>query len=189
MVLLNDGAGTSQAARVNSVGMLSTTSVASSVEHYINHTNGKAFNALFSQSPTANDDCIFYMQNSDNLDMTVEGLNIAVDAACEVYIKVGVEGTRNSATDITPVNCNTGSGNLADGIFEQGVDLDGGAATLSGGSEIERIVFHAASDSSFFNFEQDYFISKNRTFSIWCSSSAATVTGTVVFNYHDDNIV
>ena len=101
--------------------------------------------------------------------------------------KVGDEGTRNSATNATPVNMNAGSGKTATGAFEYGADLDGGAATLSGGAITNRFVLSGTTDlvSKYFNFEQDLIITKNRTFTIWVGGSGTgTYYITVHFHYH-----
>lgn len=178
------GGDSNRPANVNSEGRLLAECVSSSIEHHINHSEGQAYNAIFEQSPTANDDCIFYMANNSDTTLVVEGLKLSVSAACEVYVQKNAIGTRNSGTAITPVNMNFVSGNPADCTAEYGADLDGGAATLTGGTEFERFVFRAASDSRTFNFEQDIAMAKNNTITIWCSSSAATLNATVILNFH-----
>ena len=117
-------------------------------------------------------------------DMILEGIWFSVTGACEIYMQVdnGL-GTRNAATALLPVNCNVGSGNLAEGIFEGGNDLDGGAATLAAGNEIERYLFTAATPSTHYNFEQDIIVPENYTFTLW-SSAIVTINATLVFNYH-----
>ena len=187
-MIINGGTGNGYAAKVNSSNMLLVSSVSSTVEHYINHINKRAYNIVIEQSPTANDDCIFYMENTSDDGLIIEGVMLSVDAACSVYLKLNDEGTRNSATDVTPVNLNAGSGNTAEGNFEYGADLDGGSATLTGGTIFEKYVFTAATNSDLRNFEQDVILPKNRTLTMWCSSSAATVNATIIFNYHEEII-
>ena len=170
---------------------LRTFSISRSLESHVNHEEGEAYNVLFSQSPTAADDCIFYMVNSSDTGMIIEGITLgfinaaAVDA--EVYVQLGDKGTRNGATALTPGNLNAGSGNAADGTFEQGADLDGGVATLTGGTEIERWVFANVQDreSAYINFEQDVILPKNQTLTIWVSDVDATYYVTVPFHYHN----
>lgn len=187
-MIIHDGTGSSRAATVNVENKLEVASVTSSIEHHINHSEERAFNVLFSQSPTANDDCIFHLENSDDIDLVMEGITISADAACEIYMKLGDIGTRNSPVTVTPVNCNGGSGKEAAGTFESGVDLDGGSATLGGGVIVEKFVLLAATSSEHHNFEQDIIIPKNKTFTIWCSLLSATVTCTLPFNYHDVHV-
>jgi|GEM_PF-2486881 len=164
--------------------------VSQSIEHHINHVHKRSFNVLFNQSPTAADDCIFYMvNNSDTNDIVVESLTLgfkdatAVDA--EFYVQIGDKGTRNGATDITPATLNSG-GPAADCTAEQGADLDGGAATLTGGTEVARWLFADVQNhkSSAFTFEQDLVLPKNETITLWATDAGATYYCTVHFNFH-----
>jgi hypothetical protein len=180
---IEDGTGGGYKTMVNSENRLAVTSVSSSVEHHTNHHDGAAYQVIIDQAATAIDDCIFYMINTSETDITLEGIHLSVDAAAEVYLQKGAVGTRNAATALTPANCNFGSGRTAEGTWEQGADLDGGAATLTGGIEIERYVFRAATNTSHFNFPQDYIMPKGSTLTIWVSSTA-TVNATLHFNYH-----
>jgi len=185
-MLIESGTGNGKKMGVDDENRGMVDCITKTAERHVNESHGDAYHALIDISPTANDDCIFYMINSDNdKELVVEGIYLQVNAAGEIYVQLGDAGTRNSATAITPANCNAGSGNAANGTFEQGADLDGGAATLTGGTEVSRYVFAAANNSQFFNFEQDIIIPENQTLTIWCSSSAVTVNGTVVMNYHE----
>jgi len=184
---IEDGTGTGRLVGVTLDNQLFAKCTTASVEHYINHHYGEAYNVLFEQAPTAGDDCIIYIENGNDEDLVIEGVQLSVSGASEVYIQLNDLGTRNAATDLTPANLNTGTGNLADGEFEVGADLDGGAATLAGGVEIERYVFRAASDTNDFNFDQDVFITKNRTMTIWCDA-IVTVNGTIMFHYANEAV-
>lgn len=192
MPTVNDPDGT--AAVVNAEGQLTTTTIAATPEHHVNHVHGEAYSVKFSQSPTAADDCFFYMANTSELDLVIEGITLGfIDGTAaddpEIYMKLNDLGSRNSATALTPVNLNAGSGKSADGTFEQGADLDGGAATLTGGTEFERLVYANDGDvsSSHFNFEQDLILPKNKTLTMWANDSGATYFVTVFFNYHDQS--
>ena len=182
---ITDGTGSGKAATVNEENQLRVAAVQVSEEQHANHHEGQAYNVMFDKSPTANDDCIFYMENnSDTLDIIVEGISLQIDGAGEVYLKLNAVGTRNAATALTPVNLNAKSGNAADGTFEHGVDLDGGAAGLSGGTETYRWVFAAANNSTDFNFEADIILGKANTITVWCSALARTIHGSLIFYFH-----
>lgn len=182
---IEDGKGSGTKAGVNSQFRLLVSAIVGTIEHDANHTSELAFNVLFSQAPTANDDAIFYMENDSDVDMTVEGVILSVSAACEVYIQVGDTGVRNSPTLLTAVNLNVGSGKEAQGEFEVGADLEG-VTPFESGKEIERYVFRTAIDSRDYNFNQDVIMKKNRTMTIWCDTASVTVTATVIFNYHNN---
>lgn len=182
-MIIQDGAGSGYRAKVTSENNLAVLAITATNEHHANHGHGHAHNLLFDQAPTAGDDCIIYIQNTNDMDMCIEGVWLSVSGACEVYFQLNGTGTRNAATGVVPPNLNAGSGHVANSTFEVGADLDGGAATLAGGTEFNRFVFRAATDSASFNFEQDIIIPENATFTIWVSA-VVTVNGTVVFNYH-----
>ena len=143
----------------------------------------------FNQSPTAADDCIAFIKNTSEDDMVIEGVTLGVKnctADDSFYMKLGDTGTPNSGTAFTPVNMNAGSGNLAEGTFEYGADLDNAGAALSGGSEFERYVFAGVTDSSSacYNFPMDVVLPKNRALSMWVGGSATgTYYVTVSFYY------
>jgi len=181
---IEDGTGSGNKAQVTDGHRLAVFAVSATTEHHANE-EGKAYHMLFDQAPTAGDDCIIYIENSFDGNMSIDGVWLSPSAATEIYFHLGDTGTRNAAADVVPTNCNAGSGREADGTFEVGADLDGGAATLANGIEIERYVFRAAANSTYFNFEQDIFLQKNATFTIW-SSAIVTINGTIVFNFHED---
>jgi hypothetical protein len=189
-MIIEDGKGSGVKVGVTSENRIQTESIISSIEHHINHHDEEAYSLTFNQSPTAGDDCIFYLKNTKDKDLTVEGFLFgfknasAVDA--ELYIKLGCAGTRNAATTLTAANLNAGSGKTAEGDFEKGADLDGGAATLSGGTEVMRFLFANIQDleTKSINFEQDLIIPKNQTMTFWASDAGATYYFTLLFNYH-----
>lgn len=191
---IESGIGNGFQAGVNSQFRLMTSGVNASIEHHVNHHDGMAYSIVFNQSPTLADDCIFYMKNTGDSDIALEGMDFgfinatAVDA--EVYFKLNADGTRNAATDVVPANLNSGSGIVATGDFEQGADLDGGAATLTGGVEIQRYVFANIQDlkTEHFNFPQDIIIKPNGTFTIWASDAGATYYFNLFMNYHSEDL-
>jgi hypothetical protein len=182
--MLEDGRGTGTKASVDVNGFLGVRAISQSIEHSINHFFGLAFNVLFTQTPAGTDDCVFYMENTSDTDISIEGLIISVDGATNVSVYINDKGTRNAATDLVPANLNGGSGNIATGNFEQGSDLAGGSSTLTGGKLVEKFVLRAASDSKTINFEQDIILPKGATLTIY-SSAVVEIICTVPFNYHD----
>jgi hypothetical protein len=175
-----DATGKGYGAMVNSSHQLLANARAVSAEHWANEEEGAAFQVTFEQSPTAADDAIFYLENSNGRAIIVEGVTISVDGACDVYFQINDKGSRNAAVTLTPVNLNSQSGLLLDGIAEQGADLDGGGVTLTGGAEFDRLRFAAARDSFHYNFPADLVLKAGGTMTIWCSSAAVTVLATIV---------
>jgi hypothetical protein len=187
---IESGIGNGKIAGVTTENRVMADCISSSIEHHVNHRYGEAYNIVFNQSPTAANDCIFYMKNTSDTDLVIEGITLGFKNATavdlEFYIKLGDTGTRNSSTDIVPANLNAGSGNIADGDFEKGADLDGGTATLAGGVEVNRYMFANVQDqiSTYFNFQQDIILPRNQTLTLWASDADATYYVILHMNYH-----
>ena len=115
--------------------------------------------------------------------MVIEGLDISVDQACEMYGYLGDEGTiTGSPTELTPVNVNTGSGLEADCTAYRDDDMGG----LSGGTEFMRYVFRAATDSAHLNFENDVVLSENGTLTLYVDTASTTINITWYFYFQED---
>lgn len=177
---IEDGLGSGRKAGVNAEGKLQCSVVSNSVEHHVNHHDGKAYQIQVEQVPTGNDDCIFYLKNLNDVDIVVEEIILYVGAGCEVYVKVGDSGTPISGTDVVPVNANVGSGNSADGTFQKGANITG----LTNGKEIFRFKFAAETASKNFNFPQDVIIPKNQVLTVWVDTLSVNVMFNLAFNYH-----
>jgi len=187
--IISDGSGRAYKAAVNSENKLMVMGVVSTVEHYVNHDKEAAYQVLFEQTVGVDDGCIFYMKNSDtNNNLVVEGINLYVSAACEVYIKISNTGTRNNVTSLTPANLNAGSTKVAEGTFEKGADLGGGSASLSGGTEIYRYKFIAETQATDFNFKQDIILPINKTLTVWCDTANVNILCMIPFNYHNTDL-
>lgn len=192
---IEDGHGTGAKAQVVNGKRLYVHAVTTSIEHEINHDEGGAYHVIFNQSPTAADDCIFYMKNTDDMDMVIEGMRVAGKSFTadtdSVYIEIGNTGTPTGTTALTPANVNAGSGNIATGLFYKGADLQTGGGDLATGVEIERLWFPGTiTDIIGFNhnFPQDVIIPKNKAFTIWIGgSNAGTWYFTIYFNYHEES--
>lgn len=185
MIILG-GRGTGYSAGVNHENRLMVEGVSSSIEHHVNHHGAVAFNALFVvTTDAAADMCFFYLKNSAEKDLVIEGMTLSIDKATNITVELGNIGDPDSGTAITPVNLHVGSGNVAEGTFEYGDDLGNAGATLTGGAVCERFAFTAARQSSYINFEQDIIVRKNAVVTMWTSAATTTVTGTVIFNYHN----
>ena len=179
-LIITDGKNGNSAA-VNNDNRLLTTSISASIEHHINHHDGLAFNLLFEVTPTAIDDCFLYVKNQSELDMVIEGIRMH-NASDDIFnIKIGNSGTPIGGSTITPANLNTGSGNIATGVFKSGADITG----LAGGTPIERIHHKGDAGEMFTNFEQDIIIPKNGTLTMCAGIGTNAISGTLIFNYHE----
>ena len=187
-MLIEDGTGSGRTAAVNEDNKLEVVAVTATSEHFANHQNGLAFNACIEQMPIAADpsdstrSCIFYMKNTSEVDVTIEGVDIRLgDSGLEDVIEiVGRDtGTPVGGTTVTPVNLNLGSGNPAEGVFLEGSNITG----LSGGEVLQKIWIKSNGTNSY-NFNQDIIVPKNRIITVYSRLSVGELDVTISFNYH-----
>jgi len=185
-MIIQGGRGNGYSAGVNEENRFMTESVAVTVEHHVNHHGKTSFNSVFEiTTENAATRCFYYLKNTDDKDMVIEGVTIALDKATEITVELGNVGDPDSGTAVTPTNLNVGSGNVAEGTFEVGEDLGNAGATLTGGAICERYVYTAALQSTTINFEQDIIVRKNAALTLWSSAAQVKVQGTVILNYHN----
>jgi len=178
---IKDGQGRGFLAGVTSENRLKISGVAQAQGYYANAENTEAYHLVFSQTPTDAADCFLYMKNSSDTDIVVEGIWFRVASAEAVSVKLGDTGTA-SGTTATPVNCNAGSANEASGTFKTGNDITG----LSGGTVVEKY-WLTSTASLFLSFAQGIVLPKNATLTLWATTGAVAVAGTVVFNYYSED--
>ena len=180
--VIEDGKGTSKKVGVSDGNRLLVESVSGTVEHTAN-TEGNAYHMLFQQTPSSSNTCFVYIENNSDTSITIEGLYLRLGGTSQteqIEVKLKVTGTP-SGTDTTPVNCNTGSGAEADGVFVTGNNITG----LSSGEIVERWYIESSNTSVIFNFEQDIIIQKNTSIALYAVSGSNEIDGTIVFHYHN----
>ena len=193
-LLIEDARGKGSSAGVTGENRLMTESVTQTQEHHSNQAEGEAYHVLFQVAdPELSSSCILYIANESTEDLVIEGFTYqwAEDGYIEVVL--GDQGTRNAASELTPANCNAGSGKRAVGTFESGSNLNGGSATLSGGTITDRIYIDSTTKTESYNFENDIIITQNQTFCLYVTvtnaSSGTTgnsINGTLIMYYHDE---
>ena len=174
-----------QGAHVDSEGYVKVFSTMLEFALHINCEHKNMFSVRITQAPTAGDDCIGYFENTSDKKMIIDAIDImAVAGAVELYLQLGYRGTRNAASDVVPVSLNSGSGSVAEGVFEQGADLDGGAATLAGGAETHRWNLVAVNESKQLVLPGKIVLNKNQTLTFW-ANAIQEVDWTTFFSFHD----
>jgi len=174
---------------VSDEGKMATESVSASVGHHVNHHNGKAFNLLFTATPTNSTNPFLYVKNTSEDDMVLEGFTLHFVASEWIDIKLGdVTGTPAGGTNITPANLNSGSGVIADG-GSTGSFQNGNAITaLSGGTVVQRIYHETSAGSTSYNFDQDIILKKNGVLTMYAETGGAALNGVLIFNYHNKEV-
>jgi hypothetical protein len=187
-MMIHDGTGSGRTVGVNIDNKLEVVAVTASTEHNTNHHDGLAFNAAIEQTPVPTDpsastkSCIFYLRNTSETDMTLEGVDIRLGGTGkeDVIEVVGRDdGIPVGGSTVSPANLNLGSGNSADGIFLQGTDITG----LSGGVVLQK-VWVTSNGTKSYNFNQDIIVPKNRVITIYSRNSVDELDITISFNYH-----
>ncbi len=168
-------------------GKARTYSVTESEEHHTNESDGLCFTWQFSEDADANDDCIFYLRNTDDRGLMLEGIDLYVTSDAEVYIELGGSGTTATGTAITGTNMNAGSGNVADVTCIHDGDVEAGG-TFSGSTECNRYKYTEGTtyDTHHINFPMDIVIPKNQVFTLWCSAAGVVIVATLYGYFHDE---
>ena len=189
-MLIEDGTGSGKTAAVSDENRLKTTSIISSTEHHINHSDGLSFNLIINQTPSYSDPseasgdvCFAYIKNTSEIDMCLEEVNIRLAGTAQsevVKVRGKNTGTPTGGTNATPANLNLNSGKQASGTFLVGNELTG----LTSGTELDRIYLGSSNDISNFNFGQDIIVPKNNIITFWASTLDAEIYIGLMFNYH-----
>ena len=184
MPTINDANGTP--ANVTTRGMVKALAVSESLEGHTNRTHGQAFTWQFSTAATAADDCIFYIKNTDDLPLILEGIDLFISDDCAIYLKLGGTGTTAAGTVVTGVAMNAGSGEVADVTCLYAEDVESGG-TFTGATECNRYSFESGTvvDTHNINFPMDIVIPKNQVFSIWVDTASVVIKGTLYGFFHN----
>lgn len=175
---IESGRGDGNTAAVSVHNELLTHSVSVSEEHSVNMDHGEAYSWRFSNDALANDDCIFYMKNTNGKNLVLEGITIYVSGACEISFAIKNIGTTAPGSVVTAVNLNTNSGKNANCIAIHGEDLQAGG-TLNTGSRTECLHYIGATNSSHYNFPCDLMITAQQSFTVWCNTAGIIVSATL----------
>lgn len=141
-MIIQDGTGSGRAATINTENKLETNSVTSTVQHFISHQHGRAFQVIGTSIPAAGPVTVLHLKNTD----TVRDFNITfirmqlVDLTGGTalpngsnFFTVALGRTATAGAAATPVNVNAGSTRIA------GMEATDTAPTMAGTpKEIDR---------------------------------------------------
>lgn len=167
-------------------GLIRAYATSESEAQHANEDHEQMFTMKIDVTPTAIDDCVAFIQNGNEEDIVIDCLEIVdVGADMQIYIQLGDKGDRNAAAVATPTNLNSGSAVSANGksVFETGVDLDGGAATIAGGAESHRYKALAAESHRAHDICGKIILKKNQTLTLWATVSD-TILAFISLHYH-----
>lgn len=172
-MIIHSGSGNGKSAHVSNLGRLLTNAIATSPEHFANHIHGQAYSINFNATPTGPGDCFFYLKNTGENDMIIEGFGLKLAANEYIDIVLGDSGTPAGGGAITPVNLNSGSGNALDATVQDGNDITG----LSGGSTAYRFYNASSNGTQYTNFEMDIILTKNSVFTMYVQTGTTALAG------------
>ena len=173
--------GNGYGAKVNVENQLHTSSITFDIAHHVNHDHGECYTMLISKTPTAAADCFAYIKNTSDDDLIVCCVKFAATTTDEIIqVKLGDIGTPVGGTAVTPGNRNAGSGEVADGTFEEGVDITG----LSGGTAIDEYNIDAGTGSKIIPVTGGFIVPKNKVLSLYAVTGGIAIRGGITFYYH-----
>ena len=180
-----DGQGGGNQAGVTEENRLKTDTISETLAHHVNKHESDYYTLTISQQATAADDCIGYIKNTDDKDLHINSVYLYSTAATLLTIKLSDEGTPDTPTTLTPVNCHAGSNKTASGTFNQGAELDKSSALRSGSTALNWYQDSATSGhGELLDFYPMLIIPKNSTCTFYVNqNSAAVVVGLGMF-YH-----
>ena len=147
-------------ADVNEDAQLLVRSVRETEESFANK-NGNSYSVLVDVTSATTDDDFFYLKNKDDMDLVVYHIEgWCDDANQEIKVLIGATDAGTDAGDaLTPVNMNTGSGNLADiDCTQDATDL-----AITGGSTVTLLKFPVtALELASWDFSSGIIVPKNR---------------------------
>ena len=179
-IQIEDGKGSGRNAEVDNNNHIVVNAISQSIEHYVNHVEGNAFNLLFDATPTGVGDCFLYIKNTGDEELSFEGMWLKLAADEYIDVKLNDTGTPIGGGSITPANLNSGSGNTVTGTFQDGNDITG----LSGGTTVARLYHASGNGSKDYNFDQDIILAKNGVLTLYCETGTTALAGMLVFNIH-----
>jgi len=183
MAIIEDGLGSGKKAGVNDENRFMVHAITESLEYHTNSIEEKAYHLLFQVTPVA-EACFVYVKNDNHADIIIKGIQLRTGGDEIIEVHMHAIGTPLGGTETTPVNCNAGTGNDAQGVFLTGSDITG----LTINNPIERFYIKGDAGSKYFNFNQDLIIPPNQSITIHAVTGGIEVDGTLVFFFHSKNI-
>lgn len=159
-------------------------SVVKRESQYVNTTVQEVYSFPFDVTPTGAGDCFLYIKNTDDMDLYITSLKChATTTDEEIQVKINDTGTAVGGTDVTLVNRNAGSGKIpsANSTFQTGVDITG----LSGGNTVDYFKVNADAGTQKLSWESAIIIPRNKTFSLYVTTGAIAIKGTVSVFFHE----
>lgn len=177
-LIIEDGGGRGYSASISNENKLHVDAMTHTTFEHQNQA-GNVFSVLFSKTPAGANNCFFYFKNTSSNDVWIKNIKLHVPSTGErVQVIVNNVGIPANGTVITPVNKNTGSGNKAQAVIEEGTNITG----LSGGSVVQDFTVAAAGDTRVFELDT-LIIAPGTTFCLYAVAGSIAIRGGISFAY------
>ena len=182
MVFIDNGKGDGgYTATVNNEGKLEVCAVTKTFQLHVNEAEGQSFSMLIDKTPTGASDCFAYLKNNSDKELWISSMNMWAATDEVIEVKLNDTGTPVGGTVSTPVNRNAGSGNVADGTYEDGVNITG----LSGGDVVDYIFLDGAAGGNKHSWDSFLIIPKGKTLTLYAITGGIAVKGSISGVFHN----
>lgn len=176
---IKDGTGKGYLAGVNSFNHVKACAVSLPFEHFINHNLSLSYSLQFSYT-SAGSACVLYLKNTDSdYEMSFGQAFLNVSANVQMEVALNSTGTPGGGAALTPVNLNGASTNQANGTFYGGNAVTG----ITQGNVAMKMWLASSNATANYELPTTLVIPTNGTMTFHLSG-AATLNGTLFFNYH-----
>ena len=97
-----------------------------------------------------------------------------------IEVKINDIGIPVGGNTVVPINRNAGSGNVADGVYEIGVNITG----LSGGDLVDYIGIDGTTGTKKHSWESFLIIPKGKTLTLYATTGAIALRGSISGVFH-----
>ncbi len=180
MTIIKDGSGSGYLAKVTNENRLATEAISEDVVSHINKIEKEVYSVIVSQTPTGAGDCFCYIKNTSSLDLILRSITLAAASDETIQIKIKDTGTPVNGNTYIPVNRNSGSTNVASGIFQTGNDITG----LSGGSLVDQFFLKSGNNSEKYSWKSNIIIKPNDTLTFYVVTGAIAIKMSSTIYYY-----
>lgn len=177
-MIIEDGTGKGNQAKVNDQNMLGVNSISTSLNQYAN-THGHFYSMTNIVTPDSTSSCFFYLKNKDDTALNIKRLTVHVASNEIIKCYVNDVGTPVGGNEYIPINRNIGSNQLCNVETRFGASITG----LTGGALFERLYIPADNNSHIHRWESSIIIPKNRIFTLYAQNGGIEINLTLTAFY------
>lgn len=176
---IDDGTGSGRKAAVTTDHFLQTLAQTFPYEHYINHVQRRAYSIVVDITPAGAGYCFFYLKNNDVDDVVLNTISLQSASQESIEITLNDSGTPVGGTSYTPVNCTSGSANIASVTAQYGTNLTG----LVKSNVVDKI-YCTSGFSQKYIWESDLILPKNTTVCMYAVSGSIRISFRLTSYFH-----